>query len=73
MAALRGRPASGTLITVQTGANAQLKEAFGETLPAVIVSDVESLRPMAGARDERRLVGVGSTAMLGQVLSPAPS
>ena len=29
---------AGTLITVQTGSNARLKEAFGEALPAVIVS-----------------------------------
>ena len=29
---------AGMLITVQTGSNARLKEAFGETLPAVIVS-----------------------------------
>ena len=29
---------SGALITVQTGSNARLKEAFGEALPAVIVS-----------------------------------
>ena len=28
----------GALITVQTGSNARLKEAFGEALPAVIVS-----------------------------------
>jgi bacterial/archaeal transporter family-2 protein len=28
----------GALITVQTGSNARLKEALGETLPAVIVS-----------------------------------
>ena len=28
----------GTLITVQVGANTRLKEAFGEALPAVIVS-----------------------------------
>ena len=28
----------GALITVQTGTNARLKEAFGEALPAVIVS-----------------------------------
>jgi bacterial/archaeal transporter family-2 protein len=28
----------GALITVQTGSNARLKEAFGATLPAVIVS-----------------------------------
>jgi bacterial/archaeal transporter family-2 protein len=28
----------GAFITVQTGSNARLKEAFGETLPAVIVS-----------------------------------
>jgi bacterial/archaeal transporter family-2 protein len=31
---------AGTLITVQTGSNARLKEAFGEALPAVIVSSV---------------------------------
>ena len=29
---------AGTLITVQTGSNARLKEAFGEALPAVIIS-----------------------------------
>jgi bacterial/archaeal transporter family-2 protein len=29
---------AGTLVTVQTGSNARLKEAFGEALPAVIVS-----------------------------------
>lgn len=29
---------AGTLITVQTGSNARLKEAFGDALPAVIVS-----------------------------------
>jgi bacterial/archaeal transporter family-2 protein len=29
---------AGTLITVQIGSNARLKEAFGEALPAVIVS-----------------------------------
>ena len=29
---------AGTLITVQTGSNARLKEAFGEAMPAVIVS-----------------------------------
>ena len=29
---------AGALITVQTGSNARLKEAFGEALPAVIVS-----------------------------------
>jgi transporter family-2 protein len=29
---------AGTLITVQTGSNARLKEALGEALPAVIVS-----------------------------------
>lgn len=29
---------AGTLITMQTGSNARLKEAFGEALPAVIVS-----------------------------------
>lgn len=29
---------AGTLITMQTGSNARLKEAFGEPLPAVIVS-----------------------------------
>ena len=29
---------AGTLITVQTGTNARLKEALGEALPAVIVS-----------------------------------
>ena len=29
---------AGMLITVQTGSNARLKEAFGEALPAVIVS-----------------------------------
>jgi uncharacterized membrane protein YdcZ (DUF606 family) len=28
----------GALIAVQTGSNARLKEAFGEPLPAVIVS-----------------------------------
>ena len=28
----------GALIAVQTGSNARLKEAFGEALPAVIVS-----------------------------------
>jgi transporter family-2 protein len=30
----------GALITAQTGTNARLKEAFGETLPAVIVSSL---------------------------------
>ena len=30
----------GALITVQTGSNARLKEAFGEALPAVIVSSL---------------------------------
>jgi bacterial/archaeal transporter family-2 protein len=29
---------AGTLITVQTGSNARLKEAFGEALPAVVIS-----------------------------------
>jgi transporter family-2 protein len=29
---------TGTFITVQTGSNARLKEAFGEALPAVIIS-----------------------------------
>lgn len=29
---------AGTLITVQTGSNARLKEAFGEALPAIVVS-----------------------------------
>ena len=29
---------AGTLITVQTGSNARLKEAFGDALPAAIVS-----------------------------------
>ena len=29
---------AGTLITVQIGSNARLKEAFGEALPAVIIS-----------------------------------
>ena len=29
---------AGTLFTVQTGSNARLKEAFGDALPAVIVS-----------------------------------
>jgi transporter family-2 protein len=29
---------AGTLITVQTGSNARLKESFGEALPAVVVS-----------------------------------
>ena len=29
---------AGTLITVQIGSNARLKEAFGEALPAIIVS-----------------------------------
>jgi uncharacterized membrane protein YdcZ (DUF606 family) len=28
----------GALITMQTGSNARLKEAFGETLSAVIIS-----------------------------------
>ena len=38
----------GALITMQTGSNARLKEAFGEALPAVIVSSSLGIILLAG-------------------------
>jgi transporter family-2 protein len=39
---------AGTLVTLQTGSNARLKEAFGHPLPAVIVSSLIGIAALGG-------------------------
>jgi transporter family-2 protein len=70
---------AGALVTVQTGSNARLKEAFGEALPAVVASSMLGVVLLIGvimvtrtpAPTLERAMAAPWTAWLGGVLGAA--
>ena len=77
--ALFGALVAGALISIQTGSNARLKEAFGHPLPAVVVSSLIGVALLAAATlvarvplpSLDRLAGAPWTAWIGGLLGAA--
>jgi transporter family-2 protein len=61
--------AAGALVTLQIGTTAKLKDAFGETLPAIIVSSIVGVVILGGAM----LVMQSSWPPLGKLVAAPPS
>jgi uncharacterized membrane protein YdcZ (DUF606 family) len=62
---------AGALITVQTGSNARLKEAFGEVLPAVIVSSSLGIILLVAVTVAGRIPWPSLTSVAGTRTRPA--